>query len=172
MSTASPPVISITSAALNVISSEAPRSMDGLETGGILLGTDTLEGICIRHAGSPGPNARRSSVTFLRATSTMRNSSLKPHGGRIAVNGWGSGTPTRGQTSPPAAWISTPTYDTFGIVIYGSIISWRSLSLFYRTAASAQLPGSSTATGFARFTCRLTEPVLGKAKGRGIVSNQ
>ena len=66
MSNATLPTISITSVALKVITTEAQRSMDGLETGGILLGTDTPEGIFIRHAGDPGPNARRSPVTFLR----------------------------------------------------------------------------------------------------------
>lgn len=48
------------------IASEAARSGDGLETGGILLGTDDFEGITIRHAGGPGPEALREPRRFLR----------------------------------------------------------------------------------------------------------
>jgi integrative and conjugative element protein (TIGR02256 family) len=58
--------VSITESARAVIARESLRSLDGSETGGILLGTDSPEGIVIRHAGGPGPNARRSSCTFLR----------------------------------------------------------------------------------------------------------
>ena len=49
-----------------VIAREATRSRDGLETGGILLGSDDFNDIVIRHAGGPGPNARREPDRFLR----------------------------------------------------------------------------------------------------------
>jgi integrative and conjugative element protein (TIGR02256 family) len=52
--------------ALALIGEEAIRSRDGLETGGILLGTDDGQEIVIRHAGGPGPKARRESTRFLR----------------------------------------------------------------------------------------------------------
>lgn len=58
--------MAITDAALASIASEALRSIDGLETGGILLGADVADEIDIRHAGDPGPNASRSERTFLR----------------------------------------------------------------------------------------------------------
>ncbi|WP_350349066.1 Mov34/MPN/PAD-1 family protein [Agromyces sp. G08B096] len=60
------PAVSITDAALTAITREAPRSLDGLETGGILLGTDTADGVLIRHAGDAGPSAARGERTFLR----------------------------------------------------------------------------------------------------------
>lgn len=49
-----------------MIADEAIRSRDGLETGGILLGTDDNQEIVIRHAGGPGPNALREPRRFLR----------------------------------------------------------------------------------------------------------
>lgn len=58
--------VSISDAALARITREAARSLDGLETGGILLGTDTANAIVIRHAGAPGPHAQRSERSFLR----------------------------------------------------------------------------------------------------------
>lgn len=51
---------------LHFIASEALRSHDGLETGGILLGTDDNQAIVIHHAGGPGPKALRESHRFLR----------------------------------------------------------------------------------------------------------
>ncbi|MDJ0356626.1 Mov34/MPN/PAD-1 family protein [Paenarthrobacter sp. PH39-S1] len=60
------PAIRIAPRALSLITREAIRSRDGLETGGILLGTDGHNGIVIRHAGEPGPKARRGSHRFLR----------------------------------------------------------------------------------------------------------
>lgn len=58
--------MTITDVALTVIAREALRSVDGLETGGILLGADTTDGAGIRHAGDAGPNAKRGERTFLR----------------------------------------------------------------------------------------------------------
>lgn len=49
-----------------MIGEEAIRSRDGLETGGILLGTDRGQEVVIRQAGGPGPKARRESNRFLR----------------------------------------------------------------------------------------------------------
>jgi integrative and conjugative element protein (TIGR02256 family) len=60
------PTISISADALSLINREAQRSADGLETGGILLGTETHGNISIRHAGDPGPNARRHPRNFVR----------------------------------------------------------------------------------------------------------
>lgn len=60
------PIVSITDNALASIAHEARQSRDGMETGGILLGTESSSGTVIRHAGGPGPNARRSKNTFLR----------------------------------------------------------------------------------------------------------
>lgn len=60
------PAIWIIPEALALIGEEAIRSRDGLETGGILLGTDDGQVIVIRHAGGPGPKARRESHRFLR----------------------------------------------------------------------------------------------------------
>lgn len=60
------PPVTITDVALSSIAREASRSTDGLETGGILLGVDASDGIDIRHAGGPGPNATRSERSFMR----------------------------------------------------------------------------------------------------------
>ena len=66
------PAISITAAARGAIAREAWQSSKGLETGGILLGTDISEQITIRHAGGLGPNARRGPRTFLRDLDHVR----------------------------------------------------------------------------------------------------
>ncbi|MGQ3383258.1 Mov34/MPN/PAD-1 family protein [Glutamicibacter sp. TV12E] len=59
--------IKISDSARASINREAKRSYDGLETGGILLGTETRSGnIIIRHAGDPGPGAQRGQNTFIR----------------------------------------------------------------------------------------------------------
>ncbi|UKA56657.1 Mov34/MPN/PAD-1 family protein (plasmid) [Arthrobacter sp. FW305-BF8] len=60
------PDVRIIPKALMMIGEEAIRSRDGLETGGILLGTDDGQEIVIRHAGGPGPKARREFHRFLR----------------------------------------------------------------------------------------------------------
>lgn len=67
-----PPPIVIDRSALSLIVAEAKRSADGLETGGILLGDDTVhtsgphdDGPYIRHAGGPGPAAIRKANYFL-----------------------------------------------------------------------------------------------------------
>ncbi|TRY19403.1 conjugal transfer protein [Tessaracoccus rhinocerotis] len=60
------PSISITDSALATIAAESTRSSDGLETGGILLGSETAHAIWIRHAGDPGPDACRAPQNFLR----------------------------------------------------------------------------------------------------------
>lgn len=62
----SAPSISITDSALSTIAVESRRSTDGLETGGILLGSESANAIQIRHAGDPGPNAHRAPQNFLR----------------------------------------------------------------------------------------------------------
>ncbi|TQK17948.1 integrative and conjugative element protein (TIGR02256 family) [Microbacterium sp. SLBN-154] len=58
--------IRITRSALRLIASEAVASSDGRETGGVLLGISDGEHITIRHAGGPGPGARRTPMTFDR----------------------------------------------------------------------------------------------------------
>ncbi|WP_426939764.1 Mov34/MPN/PAD-1 family protein [Pseudarthrobacter sp. S6] len=60
------PDIWIIPEALALIGEEAIRSRDGLETGGILLGTDDGREIVVRHAGGPGAKAHRESNRFLR----------------------------------------------------------------------------------------------------------
>lgn len=50
----------------NVIVREAPASLDGRETGGILLGHDLGDQIQVTVAGGPGPNADRRADGFLR----------------------------------------------------------------------------------------------------------
>lgn len=66
-----PPPVVIDRSALSVIVAEANRSVDGLETGGILLGDDAIhipgphdDGPYVRHAGGPGPAAVRKSALF------------------------------------------------------------------------------------------------------------
>jgi integrative and conjugative element protein (TIGR02256 family) len=71
--------MTITDVALTSIAREALRSADGLETGGILLGDDGTDGIGIRHAGGPGPNATRGERTFLRDLD---------HARRLADSAW------------------------------------------------------------------------------------
>lgn len=60
------PIVAITEGALAAMAAEAARSLDGLETGGILLGTETSDGLVIRHAGDAGPRARRGKGAFHR----------------------------------------------------------------------------------------------------------
>lgn len=62
----SQPAVLITQSAVASIAREACRSVDGLETGGILLGTDDGGVIVIKHAGDPGPEAKRSERAFVR----------------------------------------------------------------------------------------------------------
>ena len=52
--------------AVRSIASESRASEDGNETGGILLGHDSAGDLCVRRAGGPGPNAKRSPHRFLR----------------------------------------------------------------------------------------------------------
>lgn len=60
------PDIWIVPEALALIGEEAILSRDGLETGGILLGTDDGREIIVRQAGGPGAKAHRESNRFLR----------------------------------------------------------------------------------------------------------
>lgn len=53
-------------AAVRSITLESKASEDGNETGGILLGQDNAGELCVRRAGGPGPNAKRSTHRFLR----------------------------------------------------------------------------------------------------------
>ncbi|SDG59370.1 integrative and conjugative element protein, VC0181 family [Microbacterium sp. 77mftsu3.1] len=52
--------------ALELIMRESVASLDGTETGGLVLGSTEFERIEIRHAGGPGPRARRTASTFDR----------------------------------------------------------------------------------------------------------
>lgn len=60
------PVLMITADAWHFIGREAYRSLDGCETGGILLGLDDGRTVSILEAGGPGPNATRGPKRFLR----------------------------------------------------------------------------------------------------------
>lgn len=71
--------MTITDVALSSIAREALRSIDGLETGGILLGDDVTDEIGIRHAGGPGPNATRGERTLVRDLD---------HARRLADSAW------------------------------------------------------------------------------------
>jgi integrative and conjugative element protein (TIGR02256 family) len=61
-----PENIIFTASAMSVIGEEARASADGLETGGILLGTAEPDAIVVRHAGRPGPDAIRRPDFFQR----------------------------------------------------------------------------------------------------------
>lgn len=65
--------------AWEAIRSEVAAAPDGLETGGILLGKDTNDGVTIGVAGDPGPNAVHKPTRFLRDLN---------HAQRIAAAGW------------------------------------------------------------------------------------
>lgn len=58
--------VSIHRRALNLIADEATRNLDGLETGGILLGRDEGDQLVVFHSGGPGPQAVRQPARFLR----------------------------------------------------------------------------------------------------------
>jgi integrative and conjugative element protein (TIGR02256 family) len=60
------PVIRLAACAAETIATEAPESVDGSETGGILLGHDRVEAITVTRAGDPGPRADRRPDGFLR----------------------------------------------------------------------------------------------------------
>lgn len=62
------PTIKVTATALQVISVEAMASLDGAETGGILLGGSSSDGseVIVHHAGGPGRNALRTPTRFDR----------------------------------------------------------------------------------------------------------
>jgi integrative and conjugative element protein (TIGR02256 family) len=59
-------LIRLAAVAADTIQREAPASVDGSETGGILLGHDLDEAIAVTIAGDPGPNAARRPDGFLR----------------------------------------------------------------------------------------------------------
>lgn len=73
--------ISITAEALQTIRTEVSRSNNDLETGGILLGTDSPEcGPMVLMAGLPGPNAIHRPQFFSRDTEYAQ---------RLANDAWG-----------------------------------------------------------------------------------
>lgn len=59
-------MIMVSAAATRVITTEAPTSADGRETGGILIGHDHGRRIIVTTAGDPGPNAQRLPHRFVR----------------------------------------------------------------------------------------------------------
>lgn len=60
------PVVEMSEAAADLMLSECRASIDGNETGGILLGHDNAETILVTIAGSPGPDAERTPTSFKR----------------------------------------------------------------------------------------------------------
>src|SRR5579875_2417323 len=60
--------IRMSTSAFDAVADEAPRSRDGLETGGALFGfdADSYGPTLITHAAGPGPNAVRKRDFFLR----------------------------------------------------------------------------------------------------------
>lgn len=77
-------------AALISILSEAQASRDGRETGGLLIGFETEEGVLITEAGKPGPEAVRRRDFFLRdlefAERLLRDAFLRT--GAVWVGDW------------------------------------------------------------------------------------
>lgn len=73
------PVVWIAKDAAETIVREAQRSLDGLETGGVLLGVDLGGDISVLHAGGPGPDAKREPTRFLRDTA---------HAAEVAMAAW------------------------------------------------------------------------------------
>jgi integrative and conjugative element protein (TIGR02256 family) len=66
VTTSIPKKIILAASAMSVIADEARASTDGLETGGILLGTTEPDAIVVRHAGRPGPHTIRQPDFFQR----------------------------------------------------------------------------------------------------------
>lgn len=64
---------------MQMIITESAASLDGTETGGLLLGSAESGQIEIRHAGGPGPAARRTPATFDRDLN---------HAQQIAADAW------------------------------------------------------------------------------------
>jgi integrative and conjugative element protein (TIGR02256 family) len=86
------PVVGIRGDALRIIIAEAPASMDGRETGGILLGHDPTAdgGIEVTIAGDPGPAANRRSNGFTRdlAHAQRLADEAYAHDGSVWVGEW------------------------------------------------------------------------------------
>lgn len=61
-------LVRVADSALQRIGELAGESADGLETGGILLGFDTPDGVLISVAGNAGPDALREDCRFIRDT--------------------------------------------------------------------------------------------------------
>lgn len=76
---ANTPIVRVRRSALQLIVSESAASIDGTETGGLLLGFAELGQIEILHAGGPGPAARRAAATFDRDLH---------HAQQIAADAW------------------------------------------------------------------------------------
>lgn len=73
------PKVTITEESWRLITREAQQSLDGLETGGILLGQDSGAIISILHAGDPGSRALRGPLSFVRDLD---------HARRLAAYAW------------------------------------------------------------------------------------
>lgn len=101
------PVIVLHAGALATIEAHAQESVDGLETGGILLGHDQTTHIDVTVAGGPGPSAVRQATWFLRDLDHAK------HLGDIAYDADGSiwvgewHTHPRGPVAPSALDLRT-----------------------------------------------------------------
>lgn len=96
------PVIRLAARAAEIIATEAPTSVNGSETGGILLGHDRDETITVTRAGDPGPRAERRPDGFLRDLTHSRRLADEAYDedGSVWVGEWhthptGSGVPSR-----------------------------------------------------------------------------
>ena len=79
-------VVTLSSAALRTIRTEARASADGLETGGILLGHDDGDMMHVTIAGGPGPDAVREKRRFLRDLAHAR--ALADHAYERDISVW------------------------------------------------------------------------------------
>jgi integrative and conjugative element protein (TIGR02256 family) len=100
-------VVSLSQPAHDVIAIEARSSVDGLETGGILLGHDRGSEMHVTIAGDAGPAARRERHRFLRDLDHARalaDEAYDDHGG-VWIGEWH--THPKGPPTPSAVDLRT-----------------------------------------------------------------
>ncbi len=139
------PVIRLVARAAETIATEAPASIDGSETGGILLGHDRGETITVTRAGDPGPHADRRPDGFLRDLAHSRRLADEAYDedGSVWVGEWhthpaGPGVPSRTDEETYGRLLADP---ELGFTRLASIIvfpypehSWSELALAAWTA--------------------------------------
>jgi integrative and conjugative element protein (TIGR02256 family) len=95
-------VIRLAACAAETIATQAPASMDGSETGGILLGHERGEKITVTRAGDPGPHADRRPDRFLRDLTHSRRLADEAYAqdGSVWVGEWHTHPAAPGVPSP------------------------------------------------------------------------